>query len=396
MAGHSETRDPTDPGPAGGYDERYLAGAVWFNRGEYFEAHEVWEELWQDCPSADRRFYQSLIQAAVALYHWGNGNRAGAARLFQSGRRYMEPYRPRYRGLDVDRFWRQVEAAMADGANPPAPSLAGTGEKGLPPLPDPGRGRGTGYPSSPWTRRPTGGPTRRPLPTPTGPAMTDDLQALANFDGTARLFPLPNLVLFPHVVQALHIFEPRYRQLLTDSLAADGTFAMVLLRPGPEGEDDEDRPEIEPVACLGRVGWHERLADGRFNLKLRGLARLRLVEELPTDRPYRLARAELMPDVVPADLHRLAEIRRGLADAVLPRFAADGAAHQQLKELFAGDTPLGQVCDVLSYALPLPLEMKQALLAEPHVNLRAEILAQALQVSAARADRKFPPDFSAN
>jgi predicted metal-dependent hydrolase len=100
--------------PAADYDERYLAGVVLFNRGDYFDAHEVWEDLWMDCPAAERRFYQSLIQAAVALYHWGNGNRAGAARLFHSGRRYMGPFRPTFRGLDADAFWRQVEEALAD------------------------------------------------------------------------------------------------------------------------------------------------------------------------------------------------------------------------------------------------------------------------------------------
>lgn len=100
--------------PAADYDERYLAGVVLFNRGDYFDAHEVWENLWMDCPAAERRFYQALIQAAVALYHWGNGNRAGATRLFHSGRRYMEPFRPTYRGLDVDGFWRQMELALAD------------------------------------------------------------------------------------------------------------------------------------------------------------------------------------------------------------------------------------------------------------------------------------------
>ena len=89
---------------------------------------------------------------------------------------------------------------------------------------------------------------------------------------------------------------------------------------------------------------------------------------MPTDQLYRLARAELVPDVVPADLARLNGLRRGLSEAVLPRFAEDGPARQQLQELFQGDTSLGHVCDVLAFALPLPLEMKQALLAEPPEN----------------------------
>lgn len=100
-------------------DPRYLAGVELFNRGEYFDAHEAWEELWMDCPAADRRFYQSLIQAAVSLYHCGRGNRAGAERLFASGRKYMAPYRPARHGLDADDFWRQVAAALAD---PPGPA----------------------------------------------------------------------------------------------------------------------------------------------------------------------------------------------------------------------------------------------------------------------------------
>lgn len=98
------------------YDARYLAGIDHFNRGEYFDAHEVWEDLWRDCDPVDRLFYQSLIQAAVALYHWGRGNRAGSSRLFASGRDKMAGYRPAHLGLDVDGFWRQVEATLADSA----------------------------------------------------------------------------------------------------------------------------------------------------------------------------------------------------------------------------------------------------------------------------------------
>ena len=101
--------------PCPEYDDRYLAGIIHFNRGKYFEAHEVWEDLWRECSSTDRRFYQSLIQAAVALHHRRNGNQVGADRLFQSGRRYMEPFRPAHHGLDVDRFWRDMESAFGDG-----------------------------------------------------------------------------------------------------------------------------------------------------------------------------------------------------------------------------------------------------------------------------------------
>ena len=101
------------PGTPDTPDARFLAGIELFNRGEFFEAHEVWEELWQDSPPADRRFYQSLIQAAVAAYHWSRGNATGAARLYNSGRRYAEPYRPVHLGLAVDAFWDAMAAHLA-------------------------------------------------------------------------------------------------------------------------------------------------------------------------------------------------------------------------------------------------------------------------------------------
>jgi len=75
---------------------------------------------------------------------------------------------------------------------------------------------------------------------------------LADFEGIVRLFPLPNLVLFPHVVQPLHIFEARYRQLMTDTLAGDRLITMALLRPGWE-EDYGKRPPIFPVVRTGAL-----------------------------------------------------------------------------------------------------------------------------------------------
>jgi hypothetical protein len=99
--------------PNAEYDDRYLAGIQFFNRRDFFEAHEVWESIWLNCTGPERRFYQALIQAAVALYHFGNGNVRGAAKLYRSSRAYMEPYGSPYLGLDSAAFWRQMERCFA-------------------------------------------------------------------------------------------------------------------------------------------------------------------------------------------------------------------------------------------------------------------------------------------
>src|SRR3977135_4083932 len=92
------------------------------------------------------------------------------------------------------------------------------------------------------------------------------------------LFPLPNVVLFPNVFLPLHIFEPRYREMVADALTSDRMIGMVLLRPGWEG-DYEGRPPVYPVACSGVITHVERLPDGRYNIVLRGLERVRIIEE---------------------------------------------------------------------------------------------------------------------
>jgi hypothetical protein len=95
------------------YDPRYLAGIVLFNDREFFEAHEVWEDLWGDCGDESRRFYQSLIQAAVALYHYGNGNLKGAEKLYRTSKAYMDAYPSPYRGLDAKDFWQRMAICFA-------------------------------------------------------------------------------------------------------------------------------------------------------------------------------------------------------------------------------------------------------------------------------------------
>lgn len=106
---------------AADYEPRYLAGVVLFNQQDYFEAHEVWEDLWAASNPPERRFYQALIQAAVALLHFGNGNLGGARKQYVSSKGYMEPYGSIYLGLDITEFWRQMERCFAPLLGPEPP-----------------------------------------------------------------------------------------------------------------------------------------------------------------------------------------------------------------------------------------------------------------------------------
>ena len=289
-------------------DPRFLEGVNHFNAGEFFEAHEVWEDLWMECPAAERRFVQALIQAAVAVYHLARQLR-GARRLFHSGRRYMEPYRPAYMGLDVADFWGEWRRTSPGTGRPREPGRTAAGD-------------------------------RPRLATPRL-AMTDEATILENFDGIARLFPLPNLVMFPGVVQGLHVFESRYRQMTAEALASDSLIALVMLKPGWE-DDYEERPPIEAVACLGHIGWHEQLPDGRYNLRLRGLARVRIIEELPGELPYRTARVEVISDTGPTDPTELKRLRHELAETVLPRFEEE-ARGGNFRSCSTANSPWGRL-----------------------------------------------------
>src|SRR5688572_3983564 len=95
--------------PAEEYHRLYLEGIKYFNDCDFFEAHEVWEELWADTQGPSRKFYQGLIQVAVALHHFGNGNIRGARKLYNSSRAYLEPYGPHHIGIDLNAFLVQFE-----------------------------------------------------------------------------------------------------------------------------------------------------------------------------------------------------------------------------------------------------------------------------------------------
>jgi Lon protease-like protein len=230
--------------------------------------------------------------------------------------------------------------------------------------------------------------------------MNDDLSALQAFEGQARLFPLPNVVLFPHVMLPLHIFEPRYRQMTADALAGDHLLALVLLRPGWE-EDYEGRPPVHSVACLGKIVAEQRLPDGRYNLLLRGLSRGRICDEVSTGQLYRTVRLELFGAEPEPAQAKDSPLRQELGRLTKDWLSAMGSTYQQLGKLLQGDLTLGALTDILSFALPLAMEFKQELLEEIDVEQRVRRLLRHLESQTpppgtSAAVRAFPPDFSQN
>jgi uncharacterized protein len=99
-------------------DPRFARGIALFNAGRHFDAHEEWEHLWRECGQSDRRFVQSLIHAAVALYQWGRGNATAARTQLARGRSKAQDYPPAYLGVDAARLWADVTAALESGGPP--------------------------------------------------------------------------------------------------------------------------------------------------------------------------------------------------------------------------------------------------------------------------------------
>src|SRR5918994_5883608 len=130
------------------------------------------------------------------------------------------------------------------------------------------------------------------------------------------IFPLPNAVLFPNVFLPLHIFEPRYREMIADALASDRLIGMVLLRPGWE-RDYEGRPPVYPIGCSGVITHVERLPDGRYNIVLRGLERFRIVSEDQTKIYRRAAIEPLLERQLGADERQVVRNARGKLEALL-------------------------------------------------------------------------------
>jgi len=230
--------------------------------------------------------------------------------------------------------------------------------------------------------------------------MSDEPLAFSpdQFSGQARLFPLPNLVMFPHVMQALHVFEPRYRAMVEEAVEGDRLIALGVLAPGWE-QNYEGRPPLRSTACLCRIATHQRTKQGTYNVLVLGVRRLRLIDELPPKKLFRVVEGEILEEFEPEDAPAgtAAALQQELLSAFKRAMPKIPNAYEQLDQLLGSQITLGMLTDIVAYTIDLDLEVKMRLLAECDVFRRTQILLEAIASRpVAVPGRTFPPDFSVN
>jgi Lon protease-like protein len=188
------------------------------------------------------------------------------------------------------------------------------------------------------------------------------------------IFPLPNVVLFPSTLLPLHIFEPRYRAMVTDALEGERLIGMVMLRPGWEA-DYEHAPAVYPIGCAGFITHAERLGDGRYNIMLRGLEKFRITGERTAREGaerYRIARIE---SITEGKLGAVAAIQN--ARSRLEKLIAR-TLHKNEHDFIPKDVPDADLIHAIAQHLE-PLE-KQALLECNSLLERCEALVELLEM----------------
>lgn len=201
---------------------------------------------------------------------------------------------------------------------------------------------------------------------------------------TLKVFPLPDVVLFPGVAVPLHIFEPRYRAMVKDALASDGVVALA--RPDPEGDLGETEMGLCAIACAGAIVWHESLPGDRFNIVLEGVSRVRLLGERPKLHPYRELTAKVLLDP-PYDGPEALLLRQAVWELStrLPEEASEGLFR------LAGKGEAGALADRVAAMVVEDAEKRQEILRELNVEARlCRVLAELSEVIARLAGRPGP------
>jgi len=176
------------------------------------------------------------------------------------------------------------------------------------------------------------------------------------------LFPLPDIVLFPAMRLPLHVFEPRYRRMVADALASERLIAVPRLKPG-FADDYYDSPAIFEVCGVGRITKHRRLSDGRYDIVVEGIARVRL-EEQSTATPYRIARARRLDDKPGADLVTVTAVKHEVWHLLRQLLPYLPEPDEKLESLSPDSGSVSESADALASVLVSDPDLRQRLLEE--------------------------------
>ncbi len=182
------------------------------------------------------------------------------------------------------------------------------------------------------------------------------------------IFPLPGAMLYPGLQLPLHIFEPRYRAMISDALARDRLIGMI------QPQRPEEGAPLYAIGCLGRIDDVEALPDGRFNIVLVGEARFRILRELDVATPFRQIEAELLGE---GDSHDLAPVERASFEREARRFADSQGYSVDWESVARLDDE--SLINGVSQIVPFDGAAKQALLEAPGLAERCELLVQLMQ-----------------
>lgn len=201
------------------------------------------------------------------------------------------------------------------------------------------------------------------------PPTAEDAATLDRALQRLPLFPLPDVVLLPHALLGLHVFEERYRALVRDILTGARLLAVGLF--ASEARQTDARPPVRSIVGVGEVVMAHELPDGRFNLVLRGRARVHIDEELDSDRPYRLVAATALPDFEIADPGEIADADQVLR-ALIGRLADSIPDGGELLQVVAAQETPAELVDGVAAALIADAGLRQRLLETRDLGQRLE------------------------
>jgi Lon protease-like protein len=204
----------------------------------------------------------------------------------------------------------------------------------------------------------------------------DESTIQVNFGRPIPLFPLDSVVLLPQQVLPLHVFEPRYRQMVEKALDGSGQIAMAVFRGSRWKKEYHGRPPLLPAVCLGQILQHEKLPDGRYNLIVQGVCRAKILAESPpsSERLYR--EAYLEPVGVNGDEEeRLYGVRERLAgllgEGPLTKFTA---AEWVLERINNEEIPTAALLELVSFTMVSDSKLRYRLLQEADAESRADLI----------------------